>query len=798
MKFKKNILSNVVLHILSIGIGFLTSVLIARGLGPSNQGQFSFYVLIFNLIVSYGDFGIISSTSYYMKKTKYKEEDVINNNISLLIVLCLLYFAVIVIFKDSIFYDNTLWFLIIWSVYYITSFISTCLMEVYTANENVYIFNRYLILIHFIKALFICPLYFTGNVTIISVSIVYAVLEIIKLVLMKRGLKVKYKFSINMKMFKEELKYGIPLYLAALFIYLNYRVDQVMVKYYINNSALGIYALSVTLAELAKMVPDSVVSAFTGKLYNCKEEEKKRIVTLTIKMSFYMTVLISIIGLFCRPLVPILYGQEYNEAGLSMIILLCGIPFLTVGKVSSVYFYTNGKTRIHMLISFVVLILNIALNFVLIPQYGIYGAAFTSSVSYFLYAILYLIALSIVRIPVKEIILIDKSDFKLLKKIINEFNNKLHRKCRKKINDNGRNMIFYIPNKLDITAKSGSSLRPFKMLEAFKENGYNVDCVMGCSIDRKKAIKKIKNNIKNGKKYDFIYSESSTMPTLLTDKNHLPLHPFMDFNFFKYCKKHDIRMSLFYRDIHWKFDLYKKNGWLKSKIAIFFYKYDLNKYDKLLDYMYIPSEKFREYLPKSSKYDIRVLYPGCSVSNKKKKNRNDDKKLHVFYVGGISKDIYDFEKLIKIVNSMDNIELTLCCRENEWNKSPYRSIDMKNVHVIHEMAGGLQKYYDKADVCSLLFEKTPYMSMAMPIKLFEYIGNRLPMIATDGTQAAEFIRKYNIGYTINYDEREINELLKKLVNNKKMLINKVKNIETIINDNTWKSRAKEVIKDMVN
>ena len=425
MKYKKNILSSAILHVLSIGIGFFSSILIARGLGPSNQGQFSFYVLIFSLIVSYGDFGIVCSTSYFMKRTNYKEDDVINNNFSLLILLCIFYFLIILIFKNAIFNDNSLYFLLIWSMFFVTSFMSTCMVEVYTANENVYVYNKFYMYIHILKTILICILYFTNNISVMTVSIVYAILEIAKFILMSNGLKLKLKFKINLSMFKDELKYGIPLYLAALFIYLNYRVDQVMVKYYISNEALGIYALSVTLAELAKMVPDSIVSAFTGKLYNCKEEEKKRIVALTIKMAFYITILISVIGVFCEPLITILYGDDYSAAGLSMIILLIGIPFLSVGKVSSVYFYTHGKTKLHMMISFLVLVLNVSLNFWLIPKYGIYGAALTSSLSYFLYATLYFIALSRAGIPVNKIVFITKDDYNMLKKYIIKFKKKI-------------------------------------------------------------------------------------------------------------------------------------------------------------------------------------------------------------------------------------------------------------------------------------------------------------------------------------------------------------------------------------
>ena len=171
--------------------------------------------------------------------------------------------------------------------------------------------------------------------------------------------------------------------------------------------------------------------------------------------------------------------------------------------------------------------------------------------------------------------------------------------------------IFHIPNYIDLKRKSASNIRPFKMIKAFQDIGYQVDCVMGYGKERKKSIKEIKKNIKNGVKYDFLYSESSTMPTLLTEKNHLPTYPFLDFNFFRFCKKHNIKIGLFYRDIYWKFDLYEKEvkNRLKSKSAILLYKYDLHKYRKLLDVLYVPSKQFIKYLPNKNnvKYKINLL-----------------------------------------------------------------------------------------------------------------------------------------------------------------------------------------------
>ncbi|MDC4646009.1 hypothetical protein OHV73_19385, partial [Acinetobacter baumannii] len=91
---------------------------------------------------------------------------------------------------------------------------------------------------------------------------------------------------------------------------------------------------------------------------------------------------------------------------------------------------------------------------------------------------------------------------------------------------NNLNIIFHCPFPLDLNAKSASGIRPIKILQAFRDLGCNVDLVTGYSRERRLAINEIKRKIKNGHQYSFVYSESSTMPTALTDPHHLPLNPF--------------------------------------------------------------------------------------------------------------------------------------------------------------------------------------------------------------------------------------------------------------------------------
>lgn len=365
--------------------------------------------------------------------------------------------------------------------------------------------------------------------------------------------------------------------------------------------------------------------------------------------------------------------------------------------------------------------------------------------------------------------------------------------------------IFHIPNFIDINRKSASNLRPLKMIEAFRENGYIVDVIMGYGKERKKEIKKIKKNIKNNIKYDFLYSESSTMPTLLTENHHIPLYPNLDFGFMKFCKKNNIPLALFYRDIHWKFELYKKDvSFFKRIIAKLFYKYDLCKYNELLDILYIPSEEFESYLNIRGKkigYKIDYLPPGCETLeafdciNSDKKN---NEKLKIFYVGGISNEIYEFKKLFEAVKKIKKVKLTVCCRESEWQnlKNEYESYMSKNITVIHENSNNLYKYYKEADICSLIFNKNEYMKIAMPFKLFEYLAHNKPIIATNNTAAGRFVKDNKMGWTVDYEIKQIIDLLEKLKKNPNMLEEIRLNQKKVILENTWKNRAKTVIENL--
>lgn len=360
---------------------------------------------------------------------------------------------------------------------------------------------------------------------------------------------------------------------------------------------------------------------------------------------------------------------------------------------------------------------------------------------------------------------------------------------------NKKRCIFHMPNPIYEDGKSGSSIRPKKMLEAFKKIGYDVDVVAGYGYERRYKIKEIKEKIKSGIKYDFMYSENATIPTMLTEKNHIPKYGNMDFKFFKLCDENEIPIGLFYRDIYWKFDIYKESvkGILRH-FLIALYKYDLRQYKKYINCLFLPTMMMEKYIENKYLPSIVIdLPPGAEYRDMARDEKIANKNLNLLYVGGIG-ELYRFDALLEAIHDLKNIKLTVCCREEEWenNRKIYEPYMTENVNIVHKSGDELENLYNDADICVALFKTTEYRKMAMPVKIFEYLSYHKPIIATSDTAAGKFVEENNIGWSITYGTKEIQDLIIHILNNKQMLYDVKDNMHEKLISNTWENRANKV------
>lgn len=130
-------------------------------------------------------------------------------------------------------------------------------------------------------------------------------------------------------------------------------------------------------------------------------------------------------------------------------------------------------------------------------------------------------------------------------------------------------VVFHHPLPIVPEGASGSQVRPFRMLETFRELGYDVRVVAGTAAERRQAIASVDAEVRKGIKLAFVYGESSTMPMALAEPHHLPVRPFMDFAFFRRLRRGGTPVGAFYPDVHWRFEESRRRVlWYKRAVAL--------------------------------------------------------------------------------------------------------------------------------------------------------------------------------------------------------------------------------------
>lgn len=431
MSYKGNIANSFMTEIAKFALTFISSIVVYRSLGPEGKGFAAYFMLVFGLISSYGHFGINNAVMYFKKKSKYTEEEVFNVNITyLLSVFIIISFILFGLKKlNFLVQDFNAYFLILGMLFVLANFIFTCVNSFYVGDERIKESNKFILANNFIQSLLILILYFINLLNIYTLLTIQVFTLTLNTILLLKYVNIKFKPAFNRKMIIREFNYGIVIYFASLFIYLNYRVDQFIIKNTIGTAELGIYALAVSLSEMIFLIPTSIRAAYDGKIYNTKDKDETRSVTSsTIKSILYSCFAVVFIGMMCTPLITIVYGDEYVRSIVPTIIMFLGVPFAAVGQVVYSYFTSSGRPRVHLVISFITLVINVICNIILIPRFGINGAALASTISYTIFGTIYILTFVFKeKFKIKDMVIIKTKDIEEVKNTISRVAKKFKR-----------------------------------------------------------------------------------------------------------------------------------------------------------------------------------------------------------------------------------------------------------------------------------------------------------------------------------------------------------------------------------
>ena len=385
-------------NIISKALNFLYVVYLARYLGAGGFGIISF-ALAFTLILGvFADLGLQSLSLREISRSKNEAGRYFSNIAFIKIILGIIIFSLLVIAVKRLDYSRDaarVIYLIGLSI--IVSSFNNFIYAVYQAREDV----KYMGIGNILNSLSMlagisAAAYFKSGIIIFSgVFLVSAII-----VLLYNLTVISYKFfrpklAADLKFWKKLIKDAVPFGLVNVFVIIYFKIDSVMLGTMKTQKIVGYYNASYRIIDVfTALVPSIIFAVIYPKMsaYIELPEKLKSVYIVSFKISLIAGLIISVITVFfARYFVLFIYGRGYYNGVDSLKILVWAFFFICVSSITSGLISSINRQALVTVVAGFGAVINICLNFILIPRFSLNGAAFATVITELLMFLIYFI-----------------------------------------------------------------------------------------------------------------------------------------------------------------------------------------------------------------------------------------------------------------------------------------------------------------------------------------------------------------------------------------------------------------------
>lgn len=200
------------------------------------------------------------------------------------------------------------------------------------------------------------------------------------------------------KVFRNVIFFSLPILPGILSAWVLNLSDRIFIARYYTTYDVGIYSLGYQIAGLVLLFTSAFKSAYDPyffKIANTKSRDEA-VQTLYKTNNVFLLVLIIFsfcIAFFSKEAIFLFFNENYYSAHLIVPIVSLGYLFSQNSALLNTMVYQEKKTKVIMYITLISALINIVLNFILIPRYGMYGAAVVTLISFIIvFALTYQLA----------------------------------------------------------------------------------------------------------------------------------------------------------------------------------------------------------------------------------------------------------------------------------------------------------------------------------------------------------------------------------------------------------------------
>jgi O-antigen/teichoic acid export membrane protein len=384
-------LSNLISSWIKYGTRLISGILIARSLGPELKGQYSNLALIVDLYLPFLLFGYAGGVLYYgirqiidLKKF-YWTGFLLAMSVGLAVVPGLFFLArngwlgTVAAKSDSL----AIWLVLTICPAAIINLYSQRVLQafhLFRATNIREILGSLATLAYYIVVALVSTLDLKH--AIVGLAIGYYLQTLLNLVFAIRVIGVEATWDLG-NIFKP-WNYGIRTWLNFVISRSSDRFDQIALTFFLLPEAFGIYTVGVSLSSLVGQIPNSYAQVFFNQVAERQPEEAVRLYAMAQRVTLAITTVVALLlALVAYPLVYVMYGTAYWDAGMVILLYTPGLIFQAAARMSVKFYAGLGRPLKNSLVYLVGFSFSLPFYLMLIPVLGIYGAAIASSIAYF-------------------------------------------------------------------------------------------------------------------------------------------------------------------------------------------------------------------------------------------------------------------------------------------------------------------------------------------------------------------------------------------------------------------------------
>jgi O-antigen/teichoic acid export membrane protein len=189
------------------------------------------------------------------------------------------------------------------------------------------------------------------------------------------------------------LKFSLPMAPSILSAWVLNLSDRIFIERFFSTDDVGIYSLGYKIAGLVLIFVSAFQAAYTPYFYKIANDEnqdyaKEKLSSCNTNYILALMVIIFLPAFFSDEIVAIIASAKYQKAASIIPLISLSYFFIGLNSLVNLQIYQLKKTKAVMLMIIASALLNIILNFILIPRLGIYGAAYSIIITQMLYFII--------------------------------------------------------------------------------------------------------------------------------------------------------------------------------------------------------------------------------------------------------------------------------------------------------------------------------------------------------------------------------------------------------------------------